>query len=136
GTLNINFQLSNTISGNGGDGIELSGASENHVSMNYIGTDITGTIDLGNTGNGLLVTASSTQNIIGGESTGGNAPTNGVFVTPPQGNLISGNNANGVLINGKSTSNQLSGNLIGTDESGNVALGNSLDGVAIVSANS
>ena len=73
--------------------------------------------------------------MIGGEATGGNDPTDGVFVRPPQGNLISGNNANGVLITGGATQNQLSGNFIGTTASGNAALGNSLDGVAIVKAN-
>jgi hypothetical protein len=74
-------------------------------------------------------------NLIGGEAVAGNDPTYGVFVTPPEGNLISGNGANGVLINAKATANQLSGNFIGTAASGNSALGNGLDGVAIVQAN-
>jgi hypothetical protein len=130
-TVNIEFQLSNIISGNSGNGVEISGALNNVVSMNYIGTDLTGTLDLGNAGNGVLITDASTDNLIGGEATGANDPTNGVFVVPPQGNLISGNDANGVLINGLSTNNQLSGNYIGTTNSGDDALGNTLDGVAI-----
>ncbi len=56
-------------------------------------------------------------------------------VRPPEGNLISGNDGDGVLITGQATENQLSGNFIGTDSTGNAALGNTLDGVAIVSAN-
>ncbi|MES2789477.1 MAG: right-handed parallel beta-helix repeat-containing protein [Planctomycetota bacterium] len=134
-TINSAFQLSNVISGNGGNGIGLYGADNNQIAMNNIGTDVTGTVDLGNGANGILVTSKSTGNLIGGEAVSGNDPTAGIFVRPPQGNLISGNQANGVLITGKSTFNQLSGNFIGTTASGNAALGNALDGVAIVNAN-
>lgn len=130
-TVNIEFQLSNVISGNGGNGVQISGAHANNVAMNYIGTDLTGTIDLGNTGNGILITSAATNNLIGGEATAANDPTNGVFAVPPQGNLISGNDANGVLINGLSTDNQLSGNFIGTTFTGDAPLGNTLDGVGI-----
>jgi parallel beta-helix repeat protein len=130
-TINSSFQLSNVISGNGGNGINLHKAGYNQISMNYIGTDATGLVDLGNGLNGVLLTSGSTGNMIGGEATGGNAPTTEVFAVPPQGNLISGNNANGVSIQKKSTYNQLSGNFIGTTLTGNAALGNSLDGVNI-----
>ena len=132
--LNTAFQLSNVISGNGGNGINVLKSSFNTVAMNYIGTNAAGTADLGNALNGIQLTKSSSGNLIGGEATGGNDPTGNVFVRPPQGNLISGNNQNGVLINAKSSSNQLSGNFIGTTASGNVALGNSLDGVLIEKA--
>jgi len=125
----------NVISGNRKNGIALITASDNNIVGNYIGTDALGLIDLGNSGNGILVSRASARNVIGGEATGGNDPTNGVFVKPPQGNLISGNNADGVFINAKSTHNRLSGNFIGTDVTGNVALGNSYDGVAIRNAN-
>ncbi len=127
--------LSNVISANGGNGVGLYGANDNQIAMNYIGTDATGTLDRGNAGNGILVTAAAMRNLIGGEATGGNDPTGGVFVRPPQGNLISGNNANGVLIAAAATQNQLSGNFIGTDASGNSAVGNTVDGVAIQNAN-
>ncbi len=103
--------------------------------MNFIGTDATGTLPRGNAQNGILVTAGATNNLIGGQATGGNDPTGDVFVRPPQGNLISGNGANGVLINAGSTRTLLSGNFVGTSASGNSALGNRLDGVAIVNAN-
>ena len=88
------------ISGNGGNGIGIYGANDNQIAMNYIGTDATGTLDARQ----RRRTASSSRtaprgNLIGGEATGGNDPTAGVFVRPPQGNLISGNRANGVLIN-------------------------------------
>ncbi len=134
-TVNSEFQLSNVISANGENGISLYGAADNQIAMNYIGTDVTGNVDLGNTKAGILVTAASTRNLIGGEATGGNDPTNDIFARPPLGNLISGNDGQGVYITGKATFNQLSGNFIGTNASGNVALGNSLDGVAIINAN-
>jgi len=134
-TINTGFELSNVISGNLGNGIEITSADNNIVASNYIGTDVTGLEDLGNGDNGILITGSSTGNMIGGIATGGNNPTDDVFVQPPLGNVISGNNANGVLITGKATGNQLSGNFIGTDGTGNEALGNTLDGVAIVGAN-
>jgi hypothetical protein len=125
----------NVISGNRGNGIAINGSSHNRIMANNIGTDVTGTLDRGNGANGILVTAGAADNIIGGVATGGNDPTKFVFVRPPMGNLISGNNADGVLVTGKATGNTLSGNFIGTTASGNAALGNSLDGVAIVNAN-
>ncbi len=126
---------SNIISGNSDNGISIVGGSTNVIEMNSIGTDVTGLIDVGNGENGIMLSGGTTSNLIGGEETGGNDPTNNVFVRPPEGNLISGNDGDGVLITGQATENQLSGNFIGTDASGNVALGNTLDGVAIVSAN-
>jgi hypothetical protein len=130
-TINTGFQLSNVISGNAGNGIGIYGATDNQIAMNNIGTDATGTLKRGNARNGILVTDGAARNLIGGQATGGNDPTAGVFARPPQGNLISGNNGDGVLINKRSTLNLLSGNFIGTAASGNSVLGNRLDGVAI-----
>ena len=130
---NPNFTLSNIISGNGGDGIEIDG-SDNTVAMNNIGTDVSGTVAIGNGQNGILITKGAHGNLIGGSAINGNNPTGGFFARPPEGNLISGNRANGVLINGGATENTLSGNFVGTAASGNSALGNRLDGVAIVGA--
>jgi parallel beta-helix repeat protein len=133
-TVNVGFQLSNVISGNGGNGIELAGASDNQIAMNEIGTDVTGTIALGNGANGILVTKGAKGNLIGGQATGGNDPTGSVFVRPPQGNLVSGNSGDGILINQGSTATILSGNFVGTSASGNSALGNKQNGVAIENA--
>jgi trimeric autotransporter adhesin len=134
-TVNTGFQLSNVISGNGGNGIGIYGSSSNQIAMNDIGTDASGTLGRGNAKNGILVTNGATGNLIGGQATGGNNPTASVFVRPPQGNLISGNGANGVLITAGATGTVLSGNFVGTTASGNASLGNRLDGVAIVNAN-
>ena len=130
-TVNTAFQRSNVISGNGGNGIGIYGASDNQVAMNEIGTDASGTIARANGKNGILITNSASRNLIGGQATGGNDPTGSVFVRPPQGNLISGNRGSGVLINNGATQNVLSGNFIGTTASGNSALGNRQDGVTI-----
>lgn len=130
-TVNTGFQLSNVIAGNGGNGIGIYGASDNHVAMNNIGTDATGTMRRGNAKNGILVTGGAARNLIGGQATAGNDPTGSVFARPPQGNLISGNRANGVLIDKGATRTLVSGNFVGTSASGNSALGNALDGVAI-----
>ena len=133
-TVNTGFQRSNVISSNRGNGVGIYGAHDNQIAMNEIGTDFTGKIPLGNAKNGILVTNGAARNRIGGQSTGGNNPTSGVFVRPPQGNLISGNRGNGVLITNQATQTLLSGNFIGTSASGNSPLGNRLDGVAIVNA--
>jgi len=142
-TVNIDFQLSNVISANTGNGINISGSKGNVIAANYIGTNPAGTssFGFGNRGNGILVTGASAGNLIGGQAAGINNPTgsknpaDAVFQTPPQGNLISGNLANGVLINSASTGNLLSGNFIGTDLTGKIALGNGQDGVAITNSN-
>jgi trimeric autotransporter adhesin len=129
------FQLSNVISGNRGNGIGIYGSSDNQIAMNFIGTDASGTLKRGNGENGILVTQGATDNMIGGQATGGNDPTAGVFVRPPQGNLISGNRGDGVLIMCGASQNTMSGNFVGTTASGDAALGNCQDGVAIVGAN-
>jgi len=91
----------------------------NVVSGNYIGTDVTGTLDLGNAGNGVAIGDGAQSNIVGG-------------VTPSERNIISGNDVNGVDIGDSGTSNNVvSGNYIGTDVTGAVNLGNSESGVVI-----
>jgi trimeric autotransporter adhesin len=141
-TVEVQFQLSNVISANTGNGINISGSNGNVIAMNFIGTNPAGSASrgFGNTQNGILLTGASSGNLIGGQATGINNPTGSegnttpVFQRPPQGNLISGNLADGVLINGGSIGNLLSGNFIGTDELGTTALGNGGDGVAIANA--
>ena len=108
----------NIISGNGNNGVMLHGADGNVISGNYIGTDATGTVDLGNTGSGVSISDGAQSNIVGG-------------TTPGERNLLSGNR-HGVSIYGVSTSNNtVSGNHIGTDVTGTSALGNSENGVRI-----
>jgi hypothetical protein len=62
----------NLISGNAGDGIELTSltATNNLVFGNIIGANLTATTGLPNDDNGVLITTSSRSNIIGGVLTG------------------------------------------------------------------
>jgi titin len=99
----------NLISGNLNNGIELvQGASGDLIEGNLIGTDASGAAPLGNGGVGIAISASG--NTVGGAATGAS-------------NVISANGASGVEIS-TGSGNLVQGNLIGTDASGTVALGN------------
>jgi parallel beta-helix repeat protein len=116
--------LANVISGNTVDGVEILGGSSNiTVQGNLIGTDATGTVAQGNGQAGLRIFDSS-GNTIGG-------------TTPGLRNVISGNTTDGVLVTSDGTSaasnNVIAGNLIGTNSTGTVAIGNA-DGVVIANA--
>ena len=106
----------NVISGNS-SGIFIFNSSFNQVIGNFIGTDVTGTLDLGNSQNGVVIRTAS-NNVIGG-------------ATVAERNVISGNDTRGVLINFGATGTQVIGNLIGTDVTGMLNLGNSGAGVQI-----
>ncbi len=117
----------NIVSANGTSGIYLfgSGATANLIQGNYIGTDATGSVPLGNAADGITL-AGAGANTIGGIGTTGAA-----------GNLISGNGHAGVFLNGVGVAgNVIQGNFIGTDASGRLAVGNTLAGVTISDASS
>jgi len=103
----------NLISGNDGSGISLV-SDESLVQGNLIGTDLSGTVNLGN-GGGIGINGSN--NSIGG-------------VTAGSGNIISGNRGGGIGIIGNG--NKLQGNFIGTDINGGTALGNNGNGISIL----
>ena len=128
-------QVSNAISCNGSNGIAVQGSHSNIIANNRIGTSADGRQDLGNGQNGIHLTTSSYNNLIGGLAHQGNDPTKGEFARPGQGNLISGNGAHGVLIDNTSSNNSLLGNFIGTNSQGTAAIANDGDGVSIVNAN-
>ena len=95
----------------------------NLVQGNYIGTDTNGSLAIPNAGDGVTVSGAG-GNTIGGTDAGA-------------GNLLSGNSQGGVGLNGAGAdSNLVQGNFIGTDASGQVALGNTLSGVTILGGNS
>ncbi|MEO6811103.1 MAG: DUF11 domain-containing protein, partial [Isosphaeraceae bacterium] len=109
----------NVISGNDKYGVIISGsyATGNLVQGNFIGTDLTGTKDLGNLGSGVFVIAPG--NTIGGATAGAR-------------NIISGNLSAGILISGlNATGNLVQGNFIGTDASGALPLPNQGFGVEL-----
>jgi titin len=88
----------NVISGNAEAGIRISdaGATGNVVEGNYIGTDATGALDLGNDQDGISVNTDASDNTIGGLGSGeGNTIAfnggDGVFVESGTGNAVLSN---------------------------------------------
>jgi titin len=104
----------NLVSGNRSYGVFISGGRNNLVQGNRVGTDVSGTVALGN-GEGVFINTGS-GNTIGG-------------VVAGAGNLISGNRLNGVTI--LDSGNRVQGNLVGTDISGTTAVANGRSGVLI-----
>jgi len=84
----------NIISGNGGSGVIVTtvDASGNQILNNYIGTDITGTLSIGNGLQGVHIDYSSNNSVTG--------------------NLITASGTRGIRVVGTATGNDLSGNLI------------------------
>ena len=95
----------NIISANNSYGVQIYNTSNNVVEGDFIGTDVSGTLPLGNNeyGYGVFIYG-STGNTIGGTATGA-------------GDVISGNTSYGVFIN-SSTGNLVEGDLIGMTAAG------------------
>jgi len=104
----------NVISGNDGDGIRLGAsfpapeATATRIEGNYIGTDVSGSVELGNLGDGVYLAGGSSDNVVG---------------SPGAGNVIAGSGADGILI-ADSPGNVLQANLIGVGADGTTPLGN------------
>jgi CSLREA domain-containing protein len=92
------------------------GNTENKIEGNFIGTDATGTRDLGNALSGVTI-FDAPNNTVGG-------------TTPAARNVISGNDEIGVNIGGDD--NKVQGNYIGTNRNGTADLGNTVAGVGIM----
>ncbi len=114
----------NIISGNGGQGLDISnpGTNTNFVEGNYIGTDVTGTLPLANQFSGVDISNGAQSNQIGG-------------TTPAERNIVSGNGSlagGGIGVHDLGTNNNfIEGNYVGTDVTGTLAVGNVFDGIAI-----
>lgn len=128
----INISERNIISGNGtatnaGSGIELRGAGtrDNFIRGNFIGLDLSGTADVGNTGDGIRI-VDAIGNFIGGDE-------NEAF------NIIAGNDGDGIEITTvtaqKANGNRIQNNRIGTNsddsDTNPVPLANSGNGIHI-----
>ncbi len=110
----------NVLSGNVETGVQIEGvgSSNNVVQGNFIGTDVTGLLRLGNFEEGIEVRGPN--NLIGGTAAGA-------------GNVIADSDGDGIDLDTGATGNVIQGNFIGTDLSGAVPLGNVEDGIDIES---
>ena len=108
----------NLISGNGQNGISVSqDDNESTIQGNFIGTDVSGTLPLGNGGNGITI-GDTEFSIIGG-------------TTAEARNIISANGGNGISLNGDASATTVQGNYIGMTVSGTGALPNAGNGITI-----
>ena len=110
----------NVISANQNCGILIAGdgASGNLIQGNKIGTDVTGTVALGNAFWGVGILESGREH--------------GGWPDRRTGNIVSGNEQGGVAIQGiDAVGDLVQGNLIGTDATGTRALGNGYSGVYV-----
>jgi len=98
-------------------GFFLSASHDNIIEGNFIGTDASGTADLGNDV-GVLLGFRETNSRVGG-------------TLPAARNVISGNSQEGVLGGDVGRFNQIQGNFLGTDITGTLPLGNGRAGVSL-----
>jgi len=99
------------------NGINIEPGTGVKIEGNFIGTDPSGTLDRGNTNDGVQINGGS-KHTVGGILSG-------------QRNLISGNNGDGVDIRGKGGNNKVQGNLMGVQKDGSTIIGGSGVGVRI-----
>ncbi len=110
----------NLVSDNENYGIVVTGGAHNNtITGNKIGTEVAGDSGFGNGLGGILLSQGVFNNTVGGDSL-------------LQGNLISANLGPGLsLIGPDVTGNTINGNLIGTDATARLALGNAGDGLLV-----
>jgi len=125
----------NIVSGNLGSGIEVRNAPRNLILGNFVGTDATGTIDLGNTGIGISIISFggnfdddtlADSNTIGGTTAAARnvilgSGGSGLQIAFSQGNLVQGNYI-GTTADGRSVTDRVTGR----------PLGNFQDGISLV----
>lgn len=117
----ITLATRDLISGNGAIGVRIvgPGSTGNIVLGDLIGTNVDGTVAIGNRQGGVFVDS---------------APGNWVGM-PGAGNLIAGNTGAGVVLSGPTaTGNMIVSNRIGTNMAGTSPLGNTADGIYLAGA--
>ena len=117
----------NILSGNGFAGILIATTAPGAASLiegNYVGTNRAGIAAIPNI-SGIAIGSSNTSP--SGVTIGG--------VAAGAANVISGNSAEGIFVTSSGTGNVVLGNLIGTDSTGQAALGNGAYGILLDAAN-
>ncbi len=115
-------QLRNVLSGNGTDGVRITNGDNQVIAGNYIGTDVTGTVRISNTGYGVQLLGNVSNLLVGTNSNGDDDVL--------ERNIISGNGSGlRFLSSGSGANNRIAGNFVGTDVTGNTALGNLTSGI-------
>ena len=118
----INFENSTlrgmAINRFSGHGIIILASGGNSIEGNFIGTDISGTVAMGNGEWGVGIWEASQFNTIGTDGDG--------VADAAEGNVISGNGLDGVVITFEASQNVVAGNYIGTDLTGTFAVPNGL----------
>jgi hypothetical protein len=115
----------NLISGNIFNGINIDiNSKKSVIKGNYIGTDITGTLKIGNLWQGIYINASDSSTIGGGSKAARN--------------IVSGNGTsggqNGIGIVGSNT-NTIQGNFCGISSTGKIAIPNFDTGISLTNSN-
>ena len=104
-----------------GSGIVIgAGAGGSKVAGCFIGTDATGTAALPNLGDGITIFGGA-HNVIGGSGS-------------PETNVISGNAGYGIALSAGAHHHLVNVNMIGTDATGTVAVGNQAGGILLTGA--
>jgi titin len=117
GARNVISANGNSSTGLSGVFLAYAGTTGNQLLGNYIGTDASGTVALGNVNDGVMLQQSAATNFIGGSVSGA-------------GNLISANGVDGIYLTNASW-NVVQGNFIGTKADGTSALGNTFHNVEL-----
>lgn len=110
----------NVISGNNSIGLFFNGGGGNTAQGNYIGLGADGVTQVANGATGLDCQDGS-GNLIGG-------------INPGEGNVISGNMQDGILLYGTADYTRVLGNLVGSDYTGTIPVGNHDWGIECQSA--
>ena len=113
----------NALSGNLNNGIEIAGDARGvELISNVAGLQLPGLTAIPNQNNGLLITGTAHDNLVGG-----------ISVSSPFRNSFSGNLGYGIVIAGAAYDNQLFENQVGLDTLGITSVGNVAGGILLAS---
>ncbi|MEY2612577.1 MAG: Cyclolysin, partial [Planctomycetota bacterium] len=114
--------LSNVISGNALGGVLIQSGGSNTLRGNWIGTDSTGTLALGNGRSGSprfgVKISAGNANLVGG-------------IESLDRNVISGNFGDGLVLADGTFGNSVQGNAVGTNFSGEIVISNTANGILL-----